>query len=93
LIIFLFSTDFSFRPRPDLLAELDGDSDWLIHTWFGSTLIEMEEEYLICDRSCLIGEIGGNLGFFLGGSLFTGFDYILKCFMSIYHKFDKAVKK
>ena len=31
--------------------------------------ITHNEEYLACDTTCIIGEIGGNLGFFLGGSL------------------------
>ena len=45
-----------------------GFSDFVIHNW---------KEYLACDFSCVIGQLGGNLGFFLGGSILAGFDLII----------------
>ena len=35
------------------------------------------EEYPACNFTCIIGEVGGNLGFFLGGSILLGVDIIL----------------
>ena len=40
-----------------------------------------EEEYFKCDSTCILGEIGGNLGFFLGGSILLGLDIIITAFM------------
>ena len=40
--------------------------------------INTEEEYLSCDMTCIIGEFGGNLGFFLGGSLLFGYNVIVQ---------------
>jgi len=44
------------------------------------SMISYKEEYLGCDMTCIIGEFGGNLGFFLGGSLLIGLDIILQYF-------------
>ena len=42
------------------------------------SIISQEEQYLACDMTCIIGEFGGNLGFFLGGSLLFGFNFIVE---------------
>ena len=47
---------------------------------FANALIKYQEEYIGCDGTCLIGEFGGNLGFFLGGSLLFGIDVMLQQF-------------
>ena len=57
----------------------DGDSDWVVHLSFDSFLFSYESEFLICDWTCLLGEIGGNLGFFLGGSVLGFVDIIIVC--------------
>ena len=44
---------------------------------FSDNVIEYREEHLACDLTCILGEFGGNLGFFLGGSLFLALTYIL----------------
>ena len=44
---------------------------------FKNFVFEHKDEFLSCDFSCLIGEIGGNLGFFLGGSLLIIFEFAL----------------
>ena len=36
-------------------------------------------QYLACDNTCIIGEIGGNLGLFLGGSILLGLDILMDC--------------
>ena len=40
--------------------------------------IEHQEEYLECDSTCVIGDIGGNIGFFLGASILFGLDVIFE---------------
>ena len=36
-----------------------------------------DEEYVVCDYTRVIGEVGGNLGFLLGSSIFVYFDSVL----------------
>ena len=45
---------------------------------FADLAIQYDEEHLACDLTCIIGEFGGNLGFFLGGSLLLVFNYFTK---------------
>ena len=45
--------------------------------------INHEEEFFICDVTCIIGELGGNLGFFLGGSILLGLDIIFDAIRKI----------
>ena len=48
--------------------------------------INNEEEYLACDMTCVIGELGGNLGFFLGGSIWFGFNIIVEYLSKILNR-------
>jgi len=57
-------------------ASLDEGSDWVAHIWLKSFERVIEREYLVCDETCLIGEIGGTLGFFLGGSILAFVDQL-----------------
>ncbi len=59
------------------LKPMENGADWTVHLWFKNFLITYEKEYVVCDWSCLIGEIGGNLGFFLGGSILAFTDTLL----------------
>ena len=52
------------KPTTSLKIVLDGFS------------IKHEEEFLKCDSTCIIGEVGGNLGFFVGGSILLGIDIL-----------------
>ena len=45
---------------------------------FANFRILSREEYPACDTTCVIGELGGNLGFFLGGSILFGLDIIIE---------------
>ncbi len=56
---------------------MENGAEWTVHLWFKNFKITYEKEYQICDWTCLIGEIGGNLGFFLGGSILACTDIIL----------------
>ena len=40
--------------------------------------IHHKEEYPACDTTCIIGQLGGNLGFFLGGSILVGLDILME---------------
>ena len=57
--------------------KLEEGSGMSIFFYFRDILIITQTEYLVCDYSCLIGEIGGNLGFFLGGSVLTLIDLLV----------------
>ncbi len=59
------------------LRSMDKGADWILHLWFKNFLFTYETEYVVCDWTCLIGEIGGNLGFFLGGSILAVIDTLL----------------
>ena len=45
---------------------------------FSDFTITFREEYLACDITCVIAELGGNLGFFLGGSILLALDIIIE---------------
>ena len=53
-------------PTRSLKVELDGFT------------IEHQEEYLECDSTCIIGHLGGNIGFFLGFSILLGLDVVFE---------------
>ena len=56
--------------------------------------ITYKTEYFACDATCLIGQLGGNLGFFLGTSVFLVLqmvtDYTVKLIDSIYKYYGKT---
>ena len=60
--------DFTNNPTRSLKVVLDGFT------------IKHREEYLECDSTCIIGNIGGNIGFFLGASILLGLDVIFAKF-------------
>ena len=60
--------DFTNNPTRSLKVVLDGFT------------IKHREEYLECDSTCIIGNIGGNIGFFLGASILLGIDVIFSKF-------------
>ena len=45
---------------------------------FSSFNFVSRNEYIACGWSCVIGELGGNLGFFLGGSILFAIDIIME---------------
>ena len=53
---------------------------------FKNFVFEHRDEFRSCDFSCVIGEVGGNLGFFLGGSLLIIIEFILSFIIPIFHK-------
>jgi hypothetical protein len=61
----------------DLDWMTDG-ADWTVHVWFKNFAFTYETEYEVCDWTCLLGEVGGNLGFFLGGSILAFLDLAIE---------------
>ena len=62
----------------------DGNkTKYSLRVLFENFVIEEQKEFLACDKTCLIGEFGGNLGFFLGGSILALFDIIILVVMKV----------
>ena len=73
----MFRSALVFYPLDKKMAAIDNGADLVVHMWFKNFQFTYEEEYIVCDWTCLLGEIGGNLGFFLGGSILTCLDIVL----------------
>ena len=67
------------------LASIDEGSDFVVHLWFKNFQFTYEEEFIVCDWTCLLKEIGGNLGFFLGGSILAFFDIVNRSLVKALH--------
>ena len=80
--ISVYELEYSYLDNFAEMAWLDGTPDWTVYLWFKNYLFTYEEEYDVCDPTCLIGELGGNLGFFLGGSLLTYYDLLYNRLMN-----------
>ena len=53
-----------------------------------SFMINHDEDYFKCDTTCIIGELGGNMGFFLGGSILLAIDIAFLGFQKITRDID-----
>ena len=58
---------------------------------FEDFVISHKEEYIGCDSTCILGEIGGYLGFFLGGSVLVGIDIVLRFIADVHEKLHKTM--
>jgi hypothetical protein len=54
-----------------------------IQIGFSNFMIVYSKEYYKCDFACIIGQLGGNLGFFLGGSILVVIDFVIECFSKL----------
>ena len=45
---------------------------------FADFRITLKEEYLACDTTCILGQLGGNIGLFLGGSILLALDILIE---------------
>ena len=81
ILNYSYDFDLSYSPFDDpvtvMTKDLEEGTGMSIFFYFKDILIVTQTEYLVCDYSCLIGEIGGNLGFFLGGSVLALIDLIV----------------
>ena len=62
----------------DLWNTLPGIAENSIHIGFPNFRIVNKTEYPACDLTCVIGRLGGNLGFFLGGSILFAIDIAME---------------
>ena len=53
---------------------------------FADFVTRYKEEYFSCDMTCIIGEVGGNLGFFLGGSILMCLDISIEVLTFVVQK-------
>ena len=58
---------------------------------FEDFVVSQREEYIGCDSTCILGEIGGYLGFFLGGSVLVGIDIVLRLISDVHGKLYKTI--
>lgn len=72
------SYSYSVLNQWHYLKYLDKDADWTVHIWFKNFFFTYEQEFVVCNWTCLIGEFGGSLGFFLGGSILAFFDIMFR---------------
>ena len=70
--------DYSFENWP-----IKGERR-LFQIVFADFKILTRTEYVACDWTCIIGEFGGNLGFFLGGSLISFINLILESLENLF---------
>ena len=59
------------------------DEEKSIQIAFSNFMIVHKTEFLSCDSTCVIGELGGNMGFFLGGSILAIVDFIISCLSKV----------
>ena len=57
---------------------------------FEHFMIEERQEFRACDETCVIGELGGNLGFFLGGSILAFLDITVLQLSKLYKLIMRA---
>ena len=73
---FFFSTNLVYRKTESSNEDWQNNSTVFL-LWFESYRFLYQTEFAICDWTCLIGEVGGNLGFFLGGSILAYFNVLV----------------
>ena len=71
------------------LGKVNGIKENSIQIGFPNFRIENIKEYPVCDLTCVIGQLGGNLGFFLGGSILAGLDL----FVNVLSKAVKVIAR
>ena len=75
-------TIFSLSYQNEVANNANAEFGRSISITFSHFHIQYVSQIKSCDTTCIIGELGGNLGFFLGGSLVAAFD-ILDTLISI----------
>ena len=65
-----------FSPHGSI-AKMEGIKENTLEIVFPDFRMVDYREYPTCDLTCIIGQLGGNLGFFLGGSILAGVDFFV----------------
>ena len=60
-----------------------------IQIGFSDFMIVYAKQYKMCDFACILGQLGGNLGFFLGGSVLAGFDFIIHAVSKLFYMLEQ----
>ena len=69
-----FSTHYDFKfERWEMIG-----SNVSLQIAFSDFLTTHRKEYQACDTTCILGQIGGNIGLFLGGSILLGLDMLME---------------
>ena len=55
------------------------DFDWAISVWAKNFEINYNTEIKVCDDTCLLGEVGGTIGLYLGVSCISLVDLVVVC--------------
>ena len=77
---------YNLEYGPSLVGDFAGIMMKSIEIGFPDFMIKNKKEYRQCDSTCIIGQLGGNLGFFLGGSILAGLDLILDGIVMLYRR-------
>lgn len=77
---------YNLEYGPSLVGDFAGIMMKSIEIGFPDFMIKNKKEYRQCDSTCIIGQLGGNLGFFLGGSILAGLDLILDGIVMLYKR-------
>ena len=80
-------TKYNLEYGPSEVGNIIGIKKKSIQIGFSDFMIVNTKEYRQCDSACIIGQLGGNLGFFLGGSILAGFDFALDGLLMLQKKF------
>ncbi|XP_023333922.1 acid-sensing ion channel 4 [Eurytemora carolleeae] len=79
---------FTFRYIRQEKIDIDWgreDFDFAISIWAKDFQIEDSEEITVCDSTCLLGEVGGNIGLYLGVSVITLVDLLFVVLYKLEH--------
>ena len=68
--------DLDYRPW-EVSSDNVGIKFKSIQIGFSNFRMVYSRQYYSCDMFCVLGQLGGNLGFFLGGSILAGIDLII----------------
>ena len=71
-------TKFHLDYRPwEIPYDAEGFKFKSIQIGFSNFRLVYQKQYFACDMFCVLGQLGGNLGFFLGGSILAVIDLII----------------
>ena len=70
----------------DYIPTLPNGDNIVVDIAFKNFVFRHQHEFFACDKTCIIGELGGNLGFFLGASVLLVLDLLFEAFAVIVSK-------
>ena len=72
---------YTYVPREKITGTSwnNEDFDWTISIWAKNFEINDNKEIKVCDDTCLLGEVGGSIGLYLGVSCISLMDLVVLC--------------